>query len=343
MAGDWIKVESATPDKPELVRMAQILGIDQDAVFGKVFRLWAWADQNIALADDVGNDEGNDDSVTTIVTEAFVDRLTFCSGFAKAMVATGWLVFTEDGIRLPNFKRHNGETAKTRALTARRVAKAKKKADAPGVSSVTRPALPDALPREEKRREDLKAPLSHSAGEGGVAVTDGDGKPAAPLDDAKAIGVGVPAAKRLRSIGIRVTALDPTLLALCAEKFSVEDMALMAAEQVLRKVHLWNDSEVHPDLPELLASAAKQQQMLLTDAQYSAMQAAAAEIGINYIATALRGRRQDAIDKQSPNRPPPKNGARKPSATDNFEGKIYAGTPVDRIHPSLRPSGEDLV
>lgn len=189
----------------------------------------------------------------------------------------------------------------------------------------------------------LKASLSFGAGEGsgesGLLVTDANGKPTPPLDDAQAIGIGVPAAKRLRAIGIRVTALDPTLLALCSEKFTVEEMALMAAEQVLRKAHLWNDAEVHPELPELLASAATQQQMLLTAAQYASIQTAAAEIGVAYIAKSLRGRRQDAIDNQSPVRSA-KHGARKPSATDNFEGKTYVGTAIDKLSPELRAAFE---
>lgn len=154
-------------------------------------------------------------------------------------------------------------------------------------------------------------------------------------DEAAAMRVGVPAAKRLRAIGIRVTALDPTLLALCAENFSVEDMALMASEQVLRKAHLFGDSDLHPELPELLASGATQQQMLLTPDQHAAIQTAAADIGIAYLAKALRGRRQDAIDKQSPIRPP-KNGARRTSSADNFEGTNYVGTSIDNLSPELR-------
>jgi len=42
----WIKLEHATPDKPEIWEMAGILGIDPDAVLGKVLRAWIWADQN---------------------------------------------------------------------------------------------------------------------------------------------------------------------------------------------------------------------------------------------------------------------------------------------------------
>jgi len=185
---------------------------------------------------------------------------------------------------------------------------------------------------------------SSTRGEG-IEVVDGNGSPLdqpsnSQGDDAAAMRIGVPAAKALRAIGIRVTALDPTLLALCREEFSVGEMALMAAEQVLRKASLWDDSDMHPDLPELLANAAKQQVMLLTDPQYAAIQSAAADMGIAYIAKVLRGRRQDAIDNQSPSRGSAKKVARKHPANENFEGKIYVGTPVDQLSPDLRAAVE---
>ena len=45
MAGDWIKIEHATPDKPEVHKMAEILNTDPNAILGALVRLWIWADQ----------------------------------------------------------------------------------------------------------------------------------------------------------------------------------------------------------------------------------------------------------------------------------------------------------
>lgn len=45
MAGDWIKFETTTPDKPEVDRIATVLDVDPDAVVGKLIRFWIWADQ----------------------------------------------------------------------------------------------------------------------------------------------------------------------------------------------------------------------------------------------------------------------------------------------------------
>ena len=132
MAGDWIKLEHATPDKPEIVKMSAILRMDQDAVFGKCVRLWIWADQQSV--------DGND----LIVTEPFIDRLTFCSGFAVALRQVGWLSGRDGRLMIPNFDRHNGQTAKNRAQTKTRVERSR--SSECNATSVTKP-----LP--EKRRE----------------------------------------------------------------------------------------------------------------------------------------------------------------------------------------------
>lgn len=136
MAGDWIKVENVTPDKPEIFAMADYLKIDPDAVVGKLLRIWIWADQH--------TEDGNARSVT----KALLDRLSGEPHFGDAMEHAGWLIDTEDGIEIPNFDRHNGQSCKRRALTAKRKAKHKAKSNAEGNAEVTL----GALPREEKRR-----------------------------------------------------------------------------------------------------------------------------------------------------------------------------------------------
>lgn len=140
MAGDWIKVEHTTPDKPEVVKLADMLGIDQDAVVGKLLRLWIWADQQSV--------SGN--AIT--VTNSFLDRLVFCPGFAAGLVKVGWLNGRNGLLSIPNFDRHNGQTAKNRANTNRRVANHRKGRNDETVTDVTPEPLPKPLP--EKRRED---------------------------------------------------------------------------------------------------------------------------------------------------------------------------------------------
>jgi len=129
MAGDWIKVETVTPDKPEVWLIAEKLDLSPDEVLGKLIRIWVWADQQT-----YNGDAGS-------VTRALLDRVTGCVGFADALLEAGWLRSESHGLVFPNFDRHNGKSAKRRSLTKKRTEAWR---DAP---SVTR-----ASP--EKRREE---------------------------------------------------------------------------------------------------------------------------------------------------------------------------------------------
>jgi len=72
------------------------------------------------------------------------------------MISVGWMIEESGSVGLPNFDRHNGKTAKTRAMTAKRVASHKAKSNASSVTS----SVTSALPREEKRREEnINTPL----------------------------------------------------------------------------------------------------------------------------------------------------------------------------------------
>jgi hypothetical protein len=144
MAGDWIKVQTCTPDKPEVHMIADYLGIDPDAVTGKLIRIWCWADQQTS--------DGNAPSVT----KSLLDRFAGITGFADALISVGWLEPLDGGFRFPNFDRHNGNSAKTRASGAKRVEKHRKTTN----SSVTQmkqkcnaQSVTAALP--EKRREEI--------------------------------------------------------------------------------------------------------------------------------------------------------------------------------------------
>jgi len=133
MAGDWIKVEHATLDKPEVHAIAETLKIPPEHVVGCLLRVWVWADQQVI--------SGNAASVTKVT----LDRLCFVTGFADAMELAGWLKIESGRCTFPKFDRHNGQTSKQRALTAKRVARCKAK-NGNDLVTVT------ALPREEKRR-----------------------------------------------------------------------------------------------------------------------------------------------------------------------------------------------
>lgn len=156
MAGDWIKLQKDTPDKPEVLAMASRLSIDQDAVVGKLVRVWAWFDTHTT--------NGNASSVTF----SFLDRLTGVTGFAEQMALIGWLVQSGHDLTLPNFGYHNGDTAKKRALTKNRVEKVRntlENDETCNASSVTK-----ALP--EKRREEKSNSVTKVTGEKSPMTTD---------------------------------------------------------------------------------------------------------------------------------------------------------------------------
>ena len=172
MAGEWLKFEANTPEKPEVLAITIAMGWDDpDLTVGKLMRVWRWFDQQTV--------NGNAPSVTA----ALLDRLLGVSGLCQAMADVGWLVIDEHGLTLPNFDRHNGKTAKDRALTAKRVAT--HKSNGKGNAAI----VSDALPREEKRREEDK---KESAGEPATTPVPEKQKPravtlAAYLDTCKAL------------------------------------------------------------------------------------------------------------------------------------------------------------
>ncbi len=111
MRRPWIKIEICTPDKPEICSLATQLRLDDDAVVGKLVRLWSWAEQNRIDPNDLG------------VTKEFIDKIVGRKGFAAALEKTGWLIETDGKLSFRNFKRHNSPVAQNKALTAKRVAR----------------------------------------------------------------------------------------------------------------------------------------------------------------------------------------------------------------------------
>lgn len=130
MAGDWMKIELELPDKPEVHSIANTLEMDSDCVVGKLVRVWQWFDKHTTNGNALG------------VTYSLLDRITGVTGFGEAMIKVGWIEQNDNILTMPKFDRHTSASAKTRALTNKRVLKIRNGA------SVTL-----ALP--EKRREEF--------------------------------------------------------------------------------------------------------------------------------------------------------------------------------------------
>lgn len=151
MAGDWIKVEHGTPDKPEIIAMAELLGMTAYEVFGRLFRVWSWFDLQTM--------NGNAVSVSGVTLMKFIDAHTATPGMAASMKKVGWL--SDSG--MVNFEYHNGESAKKRAVTQKRV---KKHRNAQRNAGVTLGALPEKRREEVTPREELRS--SPVKGNGGL-------------------------------------------------------------------------------------------------------------------------------------------------------------------------------
>ena len=147
MAGDWIKMRANIAEDPAVIGIAADLKIDEYSVVGRLQALWSWADGQ------------SRDGHARGVTAEWVNRKVQCDGFAQAMCKFGWLDVDDQGITIPNFDHHNGETAKKRALGTKRKQKQRSTDPvSPSVQETSRSKRDKSETREEKRREDINTP-----------------------------------------------------------------------------------------------------------------------------------------------------------------------------------------
>lgn len=132
-------------EDPDVIAVATAMSMDVDLLIGKLHRLWSWADTHL-----------QDDGVAP-VTVGFLDEVARCKNLIKNLQKVGWIRVRKRSVLFVDYVRHNGSTAKTRAQTAARVRKTRKKKKPPcnarSVTNVTQQALTDKK-REDKRREE---------------------------------------------------------------------------------------------------------------------------------------------------------------------------------------------
>lgn len=137
MAGDWIKWVKGLTKRREVAAAAHKLGVSRRELASACMELWEWADENTT------------DGHVRGMTAAQLDELVQLNGFVTALSEPeiGWIRVTERGISFPNFDRHNGETAKRRALANNRQRRAR-------VTKMSRKHGDESATREEKNREE---------------------------------------------------------------------------------------------------------------------------------------------------------------------------------------------
>jgi chorismate mutase len=146
MAGDWLKMTHALPEKPEVLAIASKTGLSRFDVVGRLFILWRWFDNNTT--------DGNAVGVTSVTLNECLFGYSDATNFVSAVVSAKWLYETSDSISVVKFDEHTSESAKQRAQTAKRVAKSKSKNK--GNADGNAAAVTKTVPREEKRREEEK-------------------------------------------------------------------------------------------------------------------------------------------------------------------------------------------
>ena len=205
---DWLKIGIDFPDKPEHFVVADFLGIEVDSAVVLALRWLRWLDQH------------TEDGCTGL-SGRLVDAVMKQKGYADALVACGWAALDEHGdVCAVNFSRHNGETAKKRALNANRVKKAR--------SNVTQEALQkrdacnenvtqEALQKRDQIREEKNIYNNTLRGNNTVDM------------EAGAMGVPLPGSAeevRVLMAGTASCALDARELVACATAFFEESEAV---------------------------------------------------------------------------------------------------------------------
>lgn len=112
----WIKVEKTTPNKPELRYIGRECSVSKGDAFLAWFLLWRYFDAHV---DETG--------FLRFLGPEDCDDIAKVDGIGKALEEAGWLAFDETGVTIRNWTKHNGKSAKQRALGARRVARHRQK------------------------------------------------------------------------------------------------------------------------------------------------------------------------------------------------------------------------
>lgn len=214
MAGEWIKVRTNLWDDPRIGQLCELTDQGEAAVIGGLYWLWATADEH------------SSDGLLNGMTTRTIDRKTGVPGLGNALVTIGWLIDNGDSVTVSRFDEHNGASAKQRAQTAKRVATHK------GNAKVTLCALPetdetvtDALPREDKRREEEKPTSIHSA----ATQPELDDEPS-PARAGDASGPATLLSIAANRAGIKAQPADPRLMALAEQGVTPQTMAAACAE-----------------------------------------------------------------------------------------------------------------
>lgn len=144
---NWIKIRTNLAQDTDVGRLSDILGTNDSTSVGLLVIFWSWVDGQTA------------DGTGIATTSARIDRLVGHDGFAEGMRQIGWLSGRDGALCLPHFERHNGNSAKARALEAEAKRLRRDGKSPPKMSDNMSDMCPTKSAqnvRPEKRREEKK-------------------------------------------------------------------------------------------------------------------------------------------------------------------------------------------
>ncbi len=143
MAGEWIKMGCGLRRHPKVVRIVSALKADRLRVVGALHAVWSVFDEHSI------------DGVLPGYSFEMMDEEIGWPGFSQAMHGVNWLDRDGDcGLIIPEFSKHNGESAKRRAEEAlrKRLAREAEKESSEESPKAVRKKPDKKRTREEKRR-----------------------------------------------------------------------------------------------------------------------------------------------------------------------------------------------
>ena len=253
----WIKVVTTLPRSAKIRQLARSLGCKRHTALGLAIDWFCWLDAQTT--------DGN----TGLYPEDVDDELGF-RGAASALELIGWTSRDDEGCVVAlGFDEHNGATAKDRAQSARRKSLSRSRQEICHTASVTC-VTPQALPREEKRREDknIEGGGSNALAPTSAAADGLPGRQAAPAsfddvgfgDFVAAVCQATPAAKRMRVLPADVEAAAKAAYETIGGLSSADAELLKAfyAAKLTDNTKFWRPtglSRLFADLGDVLAHA----------------------------------------------------------------------------------------
>ncbi len=120
---DWIAWQKGLTQKREVLVIASRLDVTRREAAAMCMEVFEWADSNTV------------DGYIEGVTAAQLSESLSLHGLGESMVSVGWIIEDNTGLTFINFDRWNGETAKERLRSGKRVARHRRRQGKDGIGA----------------------------------------------------------------------------------------------------------------------------------------------------------------------------------------------------------------